>query len=67
MIKPRELDSLCKVMRKHKVSEFQHDGLAIKLSSMAHVEETRITQSTEQKKESDLFFSADLMVKKGEK
>ena len=64
MIKPKELDSLCKVMKKHKVDELHHEGLLIKLSGLAHIEDSRTPQNPEKKKESDLFFSADLMVKK---
>jgi hypothetical protein len=65
-IKARELEMLCKVMKKHKVESVTHGDLIIKLSPLAHVEKEVMKNivSSDKVTEDDLYFSATNFKKK---
>lgn len=59
-IKPKELDGIIKVLRKHKVDYFKHDGMEIKLSPLSQMTSSQIdsVMGKSENIDDDLFFSA---------
>lgn len=57
----KELEALAKVMKKHKIEEYQTvNGAVIKLSPLAMIDKTtkKALQEVEKVDENDLYFSA---------
>lgn len=59
-IKAKELDSIIRVLRKHKVDEFQDGELKIKLSPLAQMTPSQVESlvGKSENMEDDLYFSA---------
>ena len=66
-IKARELDSILKLLRKHKADEFQSGELRIKLSPLSNMIPSQVESivGTSKDMEEDLYFSASQNKVKG--
>jgi hypothetical protein len=60
-IKARELDSLLKILRKHKVDEFEKGDLKVKLSPLAQMTTSQVENlmGKSENTDDDLFYSAN--------